>query len=79
MKVHMYEVDNGPGGITWACSINEYDCEGSTYLTDYSNEGEMMNAASIFRKLGHDVRFHTQAEYELHMQLEIMLENDIYG
>lgn len=74
MKVNFYEVDNGPGGLTWTATKEDWG-----HLRSYNTEGEMLNDAAFVYALGAEVRFYTQAEYQLQTQLEVMLENDIYG
>jgi hypothetical protein len=38
----------------------------------------MLKDAVLAKMLGHDLRFHTQAEYNLEMSVEIMIENPEY-
>ena len=64
--IHFYEVDGGPSGIWWEGHQNDLD----TYLGAWDTQDDMMNAARMFSRLGHTIRFHTQAEYELEILLE---------
>jgi len=74
MKVMFYEIDNGPGGLTW-----ELHSDISDYLRTYDSEGEMMYDAALLNYLGHEVKFYTQAEYNLSVQMETLIENEIFS
>ena len=73
MQVMFYEIDNGPGGIVWELH-SEND-----YLRNYPDEGAMMYDAALLNHLGHEVKFYTQAEYNLQVQMETLIENEIFS
>jgi len=74
MKIRLIEIDCGPGGIVWEMHNQEFE-----FLRSYPNEGAMLYDAALVKKLGHDVRFYTQAEYQLEAQVEILIENELLG
>ena len=71
--VRLLEIDCGPGGLIW-----EMHTEDHQFVRSYGNEGEMLKDASLAKMLGHDLRFHTQAEYNLEVMVEILIENPEY-
>ena len=71
--VRLLEIDCGPGGIIW-----EMHTEDHQFVRSYGSEGEMLKDASLVKMLGHDLRFHTQAEYNLEVMVEILIENPEY-
>ena len=73
MKIRLLEIDCGPGGIVW-----EMHTEDHQFVRSYGSEGEMLKDASLAKMLGHDLRFHTQAEYNLEVMVEILIENPEY-
>lgn len=64
------EVDCGPGGIVWELHSSENE-----HLRTYESEAAMLNDAALLKMFGIEYRFHTQAEYQLEMCVEVMLEN----
>ena len=73
MKVRFLEIDCGPGGIVWEMHGQDHQ-----FIRSYGSEGEMLKDASLAKMLGHDLRFHTQAEYNLEVLTEILIENPEY-
>jgi hypothetical protein len=67
--IHFYEIDSGPGGIMWEGRVGD---EGP-YLGVFHYRQEIMEMARIFSLADHPIRFHTQAEWELNLELEEML------
>lgn len=68
MQVRMFEIDNGPGGISW---------EGRSDYNDpvyYDTEEDMMFDAISLSKYGASIRFITLAEYELEAQLSYVVK-----
>lgn len=63
------EVDCGPGGIVWELHSDDH------YLRTYDSEAAMLNDAALLRMVDVPFRFYTQAEYNLEMSVEIMIEN----
>ena len=76
MKVNFYEIDNGPGGLTWTAMKEDYG-----FLRSYETEGEMLDDAAFVYSLDGEVRFYTQAEWNLEVRVEMALEHmeDSYG
>lgn len=74
MKIRLLEIDCGPGGIIW-----EMHTEDHKFVRSYGSENDMLNDAALAKMLGHDLRFHTQAEYMLEVSVEIMLENGVWN
>ena len=74
MKVRFLEIDCGPGGIVW-----EMHGQDNQFIRSYANDNDMLKDAALVKMLGHDLRFHTQAEYMLEVSVEIMLENPEYA
>jgi hypothetical protein len=72
-KVMFYEIDCGPGGIVWELHTE------NEYLRAYSSEGDMMYDAALLHNLHHEVKFYTQAEYNLQVQMETLIENEIFS
>jgi hypothetical protein len=64
-QISMYEMDGGPSGIWW----EGYADDVAEYLGLWTQD-EMLDVAKILNKIGHQVRFYTQAEYELNTILE---------
>ena len=64
-KIGFYEIDGGPSGIYWEGMIDE-----SHYLGTWHTPNAMLDVAKVLSKCGHDIRFYTQAEYELNLALE---------
>lgn len=63
------EIDCGPGGIVWELHSDDH------YLRTYDSEAAMLNDAALLRMVDVPFRFYTQAEYNLEMSVEIMIEN----
>jgi hypothetical protein len=74
MKVRFLEIDCGPGGIVW-----EMHGQDNQFIRSYGSENDMLKDAALAKMLGHDLRFHTQAEYMLEVSVEIMLENGVWN
>ena len=74
MKIRLLEIDCGPGGIVW-----EMNTDDGKFLRSYAREGDMLKDAAFAKMLGHDLRFHTQAEYNLEVMVEILVENPEYA
>ena len=66
--IHFYEVDGGPSGMWWEVRV---DGDGP-YLGSWDKE-PMLEIARVFSLADHPIRFHTQAEWELNLELEEML------
>ena len=73
MQVMFYEIDNGPGGITWELHTE------NEFLRVYPTEADMLYDAALLHNLYHEVKFYTQAEYNLQVSMETMIENEIFG
>lgn len=73
-KVMFYEIDCGPGGIVWELHDEQHE-----YLRSYPSEADMMYDAALLHNLHHEVKFYTQAEYNLQVQMEILIENEIFS
>jgi hypothetical protein len=69
-----YEIDCGPGGIVW-----EMHSEESEYLRTYRDEGDMLYDAALLRKMNHEIKFYTQAEYNLNIEMETLVENEMFS
>lgn len=67
--IHFYEIDSGPGGIYWESRVDE----DGPYLGVFHYRQEIMEMARIFSLADHPIRFHTQAEWELNLELEEIL------
>ena len=67
--IHFYEIDGGPSGMFWEGRV---DGDGP-YLGVFHYRQEIMEMARILSLANHPIRFHTQAEYELDLELEEML------
>ena len=65
--IHFYEIDGGPSGIWWEGSVD--NCP---YLGTWDIHG-VLETSRILSLADHRIRFHTQAEYELDLQLKEML------
>ena len=65
-KIGFYEIDGGPSGIWWEGSVENK----GPYLGPWNTVDEMLDIARTLSKIGHEIRFYTQAEYELNMALE---------
>ena len=66
--IHFYEMDGGPSGVWWEGRVGN----DGPYLGMWDKE-PMLEIARILSLADHPIRFHTQAEYELDLQLEEML------
>ena len=64
-KIAFYEIDGGPSGKWWEAMKDE-----SYYLGSWYTQDHMLDTAKILSKIGHEIRFYTQAECELNMVLE---------
>ena len=64
-KIGFYEIDGGPSGTWWEAMV-----EDSQYLGTFDTTEKMLDTARILSMIGHTVKFHTQAEYELMLALE---------
>ena len=65
-KIGFYEIDGGPSGNWWEGQVeNVY-----TYIGTWSDTIDMLATAKMLKTIGHEVRFYTQAEYELNLFLE---------
>lgn len=73
MKVMFYEIDCGPGGIVWELHTDD------DILRAYPTEADMLYDAALLYNLHHEVKFYTQAEWNLQVQMETMVESDIFG
>ena len=73
MRVMFYEIDSGPGGIVWELHTE------NEYLRYYPNEADMLYDAALLHNLHHEVKFYTQAEYNLQVQMETLIENEIFS
>jgi hypothetical protein len=73
MSVMFYEIDNGPGGITWELHTED------DILRSYPTEADMLYDAALLYNLHHEVKFFTQQEYNLNVQMETMVESEIFG
>jgi len=62
--IHFYEVDGGPSGLWWEGSVDR------KYIGSWTNTADMLATAKILSMVGHEIRFYTQAEYELSLALE---------
>ena len=65
-KIGFYEIDGGPSGIYWEGMIDNQ----GPYLGTWHTIADMLSTARVLKKVGHDIRFYTQAEYELNLALE---------
>ena len=65
-KIAFYEIDGGPSGMWWEGSVEDR----GPYLGSWTETKDMLDTARILSMIGHDIRFYTQAEYELNMALE---------
>ena len=66
--IHFYEIDGGPSGIYWEGRVGD----DGPYLGTWNKDGTL-ETARILSLANHPIRFHTQAEYELDSELEMML------
>jgi hypothetical protein len=72
MTIHFYEIDqDGRGDNTWIAQTDH-----AQFLREYPGEAKMLEDAAMFSKMGMSIRFHTQHEYNLHICLDTILEND---
>ena len=65
--IHCFEIDGGPSGIWWEVRV-----EDGPYLGTWDKE-PMLEIARVLSLADHPIRFHTQAEWELNLELEEML------
>ncbi len=71
MTIHFYEIDNdGRGDNSWIAKTD------LAFLREYTGESYMLEDAYMFSKMGMLLRFHTLHEYNLHLYLDIVKEND---
>ena len=68
------EIDCGPGGYVWELHSEDHD-----HLRTYENEAAMLNDAALLKMVDVSYRFHTQAEYNLEVMVEMMLENEVWN
>ncbi len=68
------EIDCGPGGYVW-----ELHSEDHEHLRTYESEAAMLNDAALLKMVDMSYRFHTQAEYNLEVMVEMMLENGVWN
>ena len=64
------EIDCGPGGMVW-----ELHSDSHNHIRTYPSESAMLNDAALLRLVNVPYRFYTQAEYNLEVCVEIMIEN----
>lgn len=72
MQIKFYEVDCGPGGIVWEMHVED------EFIKSYPSEGDMLYDAAMLTNLQHEIRFYTQAEYNLEQEMLTMVENEIF-
>lgn len=65
-KIGFYEIDGGPSGMWWEGSVEDR----GPYIGSWTETIDMLATAKMLKVIGHDVRFYTQAEYELNLFLE---------
>ena len=65
-KIGFYEIDGGPSGLYWEGAVEKQ----GPYIGTWNTVEDMLAAAKMLKKIGHDIRFYTQAEYELNLFLE---------
>jgi hypothetical protein len=65
--IHFYEIDGGPSGIWWEGRVDD-----GPYLGTWDKE-PMLEIARVLSLANHTIRFHTQAEWELDLQLKELL------
>ena len=65
-KIGFYEIDGGPSGIYWEGAVEKQ----GPYIGTWTDTIDMLAAAKMLKVIGHDIRFYTQAEYELNLFLE---------
>lgn len=63
------EVDCGPGGMVWELHDDH------NHIRTYESEAAMLNDAALLKMVDVSYRFHTQAEWNLEVSVEIMTEN----
>jgi hypothetical protein len=68
------EVDCGPGGYVWELHSDKFE-----HIRTYASEESMLNDAALLKLCGVEYRFYTQAEYNLEMAVEIMIENGVWN
>jgi len=71
MKVMFYEVDNGPGGMSWEMHTDD------GYIRTYDQEEPMVKDSALLKSIGHDIRFYTQAELNLIFWLDLILDEGL--
>ena len=65
-RISLYEMDGGVAGVWW----EGYADDMAEYLGSWNTTEDMLDIAKILSKIGHEIRFYTQAECELNMVLE---------
>ena len=65
-KISLYEMDGGPSGIWW----EGYADDQAAYIGSWADTVDMLATAKMLKTIGHEIRFYTQAEYELNEFLE---------
>ena len=65
-KISLYEMDGGPSGIWW----EGYADDQAVYIGSWADTVDMLATAKMLKTIGHEIRFYTQAEYELNEFLE---------
>ena len=65
-KIGFYEIDGGPSGMWWEGTVEDR----GPYIGTWNTVEDMLATARILSKIGHEIRFYTQAEYELNLSLE---------
>lgn len=65
-KIGFYEIDGGPSGKWWEGSVKGTH----THIGSWDNTIDMLATAKMLKVIGHEIRFYTQAEYELNLFLE---------
>lgn len=63
-KIGFYEIDGGPSGKWWEGQADR------KYIGSWTDTVDMLATAKMLKTIGHDIRFYTQAEYELNLFLE---------
>lgn len=67
MHVSMFEIDNGPGGISW-------EGYNGDRVASYDSQEAMMQEAATLTKYGATVRIYTLAEFELVKAIDALIE-----
>ena len=72
MKVNFLEIDCGPGGLVWEMHVED------DFIKSYPSEADMLYDAAMLCNLQHEIRFYTQAEYNLEQEMLTMVENEVF-